>query len=434
MSSNSETPAELARGMTAAERLGTSVSRALLRAAMAFYSSWLQMFVHSPESKPPLPDKVSILLTGTFYSDNWIKTHLLPLGLATQTSEVIMVASTPVPDMPNVRAIYPPRLLQRIAGGSGSRLLTFAWVALRKQPDFIGGFHLLINGLLALLLAETLGRRSIYICGGGQREVAGGGFNTENRLFNRLGHADPVVERHLLDATQRFDMIVTMGKSAKDYFLNHGVAGEVRVVPGGFDDGDSTDNPQGSKYDLVLVGRLSPVKRVERLIEALAILRSEGLSTTAVIVGDGPSGETLKNKAREFRVDDAIHFAGWQSNVHDWLHRSRIFVLTSDSEGLSQAMIQAMLCELPVVVSDVGDLGDLVNDGHNGCLVTDLTPAAFAERLRALLKDSAMLARMGRAACESAEHLTFDNVGKQWTEYFEKLQDPCPGVVGTGRD
>ena len=58
-----------------------------------------------------------------------------------------------------------------------------------------------------------------------------------------------------------------------------------------------------------------------------------------------------------------MSFVGHQEDVAAWLSKSRVFVLTSDSEGLSLSMMEAMMCGLPAVVSDVGDLGDLSKMG-----------------------------------------------------------------------
>ena len=64
-----------------------------------------------------------------------------------------------------------------MVGGTPARLLTFAWLALRERPHVLGGFHLLLNGLVTQLLARLCGARSLYFCGGGPTEVLDGGVN-----------------------------------------------------------------------------------------------------------------------------------------------------------------------------------------------------------------------------------------------------------------
>lgn len=358
--------------------------------------------------------KYNILVTGTFYSDNWLKTHLGPLALAGNCAAVRMVASSPVPDMKNVEAIYPHRYLSGIFGGVAARLLTFAWTALRTRPDYIVGFHILVNGLAAALLARLLGARSIYICGGGQREVAGGGYQTENRIFGRLRGPDPVLERQLVAAASCFDIIVTMGSSAARFFRDRGFKGTLHIIPGGFDHALFFPGDRQAIYDLIFIARLSRVKRADIFLKAVALLKKDHPAISAVILGDGPATTELKALSGSLGLQDNVTFLGWQSDTGAWLRKARLFVLTSESEGLSQAMIQAMLCGLPVVVSNVGDLSDLVRHGHNGFLVDRLAPDEFAARIDSLLSRPDMLRSFGEAAHEDASRHETRNVSMLW--------------------
>ena len=138
-----------------------------------------------------------MLLTGTFHSDNWIRAHLGPLSASSSVGRITMVATTPLPQLDKVVAIYPPRWLRRVAGEIPARLLTFGAVALRTRPDVVGGFHLLVNGLVAAMVARMTGARSWYFCVGGLTELQDGGVWGENRYFARLVKPHRAVEREL---------------------------------------------------------------------------------------------------------------------------------------------------------------------------------------------------------------------------------------------
>lgn len=396
---------------------GLTVYRFFLRLTMLVY----MMLMYAAEklgkkTRYPLNGKNVILITGTFYSDHWLSTHLVPMALAKNCQKVIMVATSEVPQMENVEAIYPPPLLKKTIGTVPSRLLMFAWVAIKTRPEVVAGFHILINGLVVALLGKIIGARSIYICGGGPREVLGGGYKTENRIFNRIHHPDERIERYLLKAVDKFYLVITMGKTAVHYFQENGVKTRFEIVPGGFDGAVFAPSSSVPEYDLVLIGRLSEVKRVDLLLEAVKELKSTYPYISAVIVGDGPIRSALETLADELGVKENVHFAGWQSHVDQWLKKSKVFTLTSDSEGLSQAMIQAMLCGLPVVVSDVGDLGDMVVDGENGFLVQERTAKAFAEKISHLLGDESYYAQASESARRVSEKLEVANVSKVWEQ------------------
>jgi len=402
------------------------MKRALLRMGIRIFTAVLSLLSSTAallrRRKRPVPKEgLHVVLTGTFYSDNWLETHLRPMGESRLIRLVTMVAAVPVPAMPGVDAVYPHPRLARILGASTARLVTFAVVAVRRKADIVGGFHLLINGLVALLVARARGCRSMYICGGGTREVEGGGYSTENQIFRRLDGPSPYVERKLLQAAVAFDYLVTMGESVREFFLKRGASGQVVVVPGGFDArlfSPAVDEPI---YDLILVGRMSPVKRIDIFVRVLQSL--EDVALRAVVVGDGPSSAELRQLAQDCGVATRIDFVGWQGDVQSWLRRSRIFVLTSESEGLSQAMVQAMLCGLPVVVTDVGDLKDLVVHGRNGYLTAPGRVDDCAAKVSLLCGDGELRRAMGAQARLDALRLSVPNVAAQWDGIL--AENPC---------
>lgn len=366
-------------------------------------------------ARRPLPDDgADILLTGTFYADNWVAAHIAPLAASARCRRLRVVTSYQGPAIDKVEWIAPSRWLRPLGGGTGARLGTFVAEALRTRPHVLGGFHLLLNGLVALPLARLIGARAIYFCGGGPTEVLDGGVWGQNRLFTLMETPDPVVERRLLRAVAGFDLVITMGRRAIGFFRGRGVETTFHVVSGGMDAHRFAPSGTPARADFILVARLSAVKRVDLFLEALArvaVLRPE---TSAIVVGDGPLLEDLRRQARALGLADRVTFAGHQSDVESWLKQARVFVLTSDSEGLSLALMEAMLCGLPAVVSDVGDLPELVEEGVNGYLVARRTADAFAERMIALAGDPQRLGSFSQAAREAALAYGLERTTARW--------------------
>lgn len=405
--------------------LGAVIYRYLLRFMMLIYR--FLMFVIKKLSRKSVChcENLTVLATGTFYSDHWLVTHLRPMANATNCSQLIMVASSPVPEMEKVSGAYAPKWLQKSVGSATSRSLFFIYLAFKKRPNILVGFHLLLNGLLVSLVARLISAKSVYICGGGPREVIGGGFTTENKIFGRLTQADYFIEKQLLKAVNEMDLVVSMGSSAVSYFQSGGVNTNFQIIPGGFDNKlFSIDSKVVKKYDLILIGRLSEVKRVDRFLHALKQARISLPDLNAVIVGDGPDKSTLQQLTISLGLAEAVYFSGWQSNVHYWLQQSRCFILTSDSEGLSQALIQAMMTGLPAVTSNVGDLGDLLIDDYNGYLVSPLTVEAFSEAFVNLFSNESKFIEFSRSAYQETQKYSVAEVEKQWEMIFLDFKDP----------
>jgi phenylacetate-CoA ligase len=357
-----------------------------------------------------------ILLTGTFYSDNWIASHVRPLAAVQGCRRIWIVSTYPVPNIPNVVAVCPSRRLQKLIGPVPARLLTFIWTALRRRPAFVGGFHLLVNGLVAGFMARLIGARSIYFCVGGPTEVLDGGVRGENRLFSQMETPDPVVERHLIRAVGAFDLVVTMGTTAVDFFRRHGVRTRFQVVSGGIDASRFEPCDSAPVIDLILIGRLARVKRIDRFLEAVRLVAEACPHVKAAIIGDGELRQPLEQLAGQLGLADTVSFVGHQRDVEQWLKRARLFVLTSDSEGLSLALMEAMMCGLPAVVSDVGDLRDLVQHGVNGYLVPTGSARAFATQIINLLTNEQRRRAFSRAARQAALRHETGAVTRRWAE------------------
>lgn len=382
--------------------------------AMALFS------IIGPKKRALTEAGSNILLTGTFYSDNWISSHLRPLAMSKQCKKLTIVSIYPVPPIDKVELIVPPTWLIKIIGGVPARMVTFVLVGIRTRPDIVGGFHLLFNGLLAALLGRMVGARSMYFCVGGPAEVLNGGINSENKLFEKLVTPNLVVETKLLNVIDAFDLVITMGTTAAQFFIRRGVKSDFHVVSGGLDADSFFPGSNDPSADLIIVGRLAPIKRMDIYLRAVRCLKDQNKNVQAIIVGDGQLREELVTLASELGIEEQIVFAGHQSDIASWLKKSKIFVLTSDSEGLSLALMEAMLTGLPAVVSDVGDLGDVVENGESGYLVKERTPEAFATRISDILSSPEKLHQFSESARKSACRYELSNCVKLWDSILDR--------------
>jgi glycosyltransferase involved in cell wall biosynthesis len=118
-----------------------------------------------------------------------------------------------------------------------------------------------------------------------------------------------------------------------------------------------------------------------------------------VIVGDGPQREAIANRIAELGLGDRVTMPGNQNDVLPWLQSFDVFALPSyANEGVPQAILQAMLCGLPVVTTDVGSIGEAIVDGDTGLVVPPKQAAPLAEALVRLLDDAGLRSRLGTRA------------------------------------
>ncbi|MEO8601634.1 MAG: glycosyltransferase [bacterium] len=149
---------------------------------------------------------------------------------------------------------------------------------------------------------------------------------------------------------------------------------------------------------VVMVGRLVAQKNPLLFVAAARDLLQRVPDVEFQLVGDGPLRGAVETAVRAAGLTDRIELTGERRDVPELLRDADLFWLTSDWEGLSNAIIEALASGLPVVATNVGGAADLITAGQEGFLVTPGDRAALVERSAAILADAAALARMQAAA------------------------------------
>jgi glycosyltransferase involved in cell wall biosynthesis len=170
--------------------------------------------------------------------------------------------------------------------------------------------------------------------------------------------------------------------------------------------------PPGT-FAIVAIGRLVAIKRLDRLLDAFALVVAEIPNAHLYLVGGGASRTVLEQQVAEIGLGPHVSFAGWSSETPDWYAAADIIALTSDREGTPLALIEAAAAARPVVATDVGGVGDVVADGQTGFVVAPNDTGGFADRLIKLAREPALRAAMSaaapaRAAGYSADRLVDD--------------------------
>lgn len=158
-----------------------------------------------------------------------------------------------------------------------------------------------------------------------------------------------------------------------------------------------------SEFLFVCVARLSEQKGIGILLEALSMAVEKGLAFRCIIVGDGPLRAELQGKSRELGLDGRVIFAGFHEDVRPYLWAASAFIMTSYREGLPLAILEAMACRLPCIVTDVGGNREAITDKVNGLLVPAGSVDAVVEAISLLISHPDEKARMSRAALDRVQ-------------------------------
>lgn len=277
-----------------------------------------------------------------------------------------------------------------------------------------------------------------------RRRLAGHGFDVvvedlnKVPLFSPLWVRPPVVllAHHLFGATAfqaapapvavatwllerplprifRRSRAIAVSESTRDDLVARGLRRElIDVIPNGIDVQYFTPDERARALEptILFLGRLKQYKRVDLLIDALAVLAAEGSRARLEVAGDGEELDSLRARARRLGVEERVSFLGFlgEDKKRDALRRAWVHALTSPKEGWGISNLEAAACATPSVASDSPGLRESVVDRETGILVPHGDVGALAAALGRLLGDAELRARMGRAARAFAERFSWD--------------------------
>jgi len=217
---------------------------------------------------------------------------------------------------------------------------------------------------------------------------------------------------HWLDRRlgRRTDAIVANSAGVREYGLGHGWPAEkIRLIHAGIDPAEIDaqpvlaaplpEVPAGHKL-IVTACRLTRQKGLLYLMWAMGLLRHSRCPVHLWIVGDGPERSRLAWEVQRMRVEGYVTLLGPRTDVPAILRRADIFILPSFHEGMSNAVLEAMLAGTPVVVSDVAGMRELVADGRCGRLVEPGYPKGIAAGIFQAVKYEDETRRMAREGAE----------------------------------
>lgn len=245
-----------------------------------------------------------------------------------------------------------------------------------------------------------------------------GRVKTDNDLedLERLGK--PVVHlTHALLLRIRA-VIIVLSSRMKDYPAAHNFPlPDIQLIPNGVDitrfrPQVETLPTEQKAWTVVCVARLNYEKGIDVLLHAWHLVHKEAPQAHLQIIGDGPLLSQLQCMAQVLGITQCITFAGTQHDIPAQLHRASIAVLPSRSEGMPNAILEAMACAIPCVATRVSGSEDLIQHDKNGLLVDVYDYQAMAQAILTLLRDPPRTRACGQAARVrieqeySLEHIT----------------------------
>lgn len=168
--------------------------------------------------------------------------------------------------------------------------------------------------------------------------------------------------------------------------------------------------------DIVTVGRLEPQKNHKLLLRAFRLFTESYPDYRLVFYGKGYLEDELKGLTKELQIEDKVSFAGFVSNVPEKIQNAAMYVLSSDYEGISNSLMEAMALGLPVISTDcpIGGSAMLIKDEENGLLVPVGDENALAAGMKYIAGDKKRAEEMGNRAEYVRTEYSVEKICEKW--------------------
>ncbi len=292
---------------------------------------------------------------------------------------------------------------------------------LRRRHAVLHAHHLYLEAVAAAWFSLRAGLPAIA-------KVAGGGPNGDFARLKRTGLAMS------LPLLRRLRRVVAISAETEAELLSHGFeANRIARISNGVDtnrfapapDPEAAGQTMGFGSETVLfLGRLDALKGLDVALDAWARVAAKRPTAQFLLAGDGPARTALESQARELGLSKQVRFLGTRHDSERLLQACQIFVLPSRSEGLSNALLEAMATGLACVASRIGGNTDLVEHGVTGLLTPPGDAATLADMLCALLEEASLRNRLGTAARAAViERYGMDRVVREYIDLYTTLTE-----------
>ena len=295
------------------------------------------------------------------------------------------------------------------AGTSLFRWITHVLLSLKKliqiKPEIIHGQMITPNGLIAVIGAKLLRKRSIVYSRGTQI------YNSGTLYLRSLGQF----------TISQADVVLGLSNDLTRRMKRIWAGKPIFTLTNGIELMKYYHKPTSNKViELICVGRLVKNKRVSDAIKALAHVKKNFPAIKLTVIGSGPQEDFLKKLCITFHVQDRVNFLGAIAPriIPEYLSRADAFIFPSLWESFGLAILEAMASSLPVLAARTTAVPELVQDQGNGLLHTPGNVKELTANLELLLQNDSLRQSMGRKSREIAEGYSWEKIVDNLLMYY----------------
>jgi len=234
----------------------------------------------------------------------------------------------------------------------------------------------------------------------------------------------------------KIDCITTPSESMKDLIKSYGIKNRIEVIPNAIELDSFRQKDElkcleiKKRYNLkendkiiLYVGRIAQEKSIDKIIEALAIIKKKGSNNVKLlIVGEGPALDELRQLVRSLQIEEEVIFTGVVSNkeIRHYYKIAYLFAIASTTETFGIVIIEALASGIPVLAVRAPGAVDILTDGLDGLLVDD-DVEKFANALDKIIREPELRERLSWGALKTSEKYSIDIVSERMLNLYREV-------------
>lgn len=343
------------------------------------------------------------ILIFALLSDKKLLSKIEPISANDKVKKIFIIRKFPISGE-KIVCFSPPRFLtySNILV-EFYRLAVGICISIIYKPKYIIGIYYFFHSVIAGIISFLFKRKLILLVVENPRLYDG-----NKRYFKLL---------------KRCYKIGVRGSNSKKYLESKNIEKNKIFIPHNVFEFDPNKKDQEILYDLIFIGTLNSDKRPDFFIDIVAAVKKTIPKISCIIIGDGKLKRQIFKQIKSLSLEKNIQVLGYRKNVAEYISKSKLLVMTSQTEGMPMVILEAMNFGIPCVVPDVGDITDVAINDYNSMVIKDLKIEHFSDVIVNCINDQILYKKLSnnslKTIADNKEKYSIKSIAKEWKKVIK---------------